>query len=261
MTLNLIPDLAVTVIPLYPRSVMLQFNFGQEYAYPIAFDIYRAGSETSELEKLNLRPITQFFFEDVGLKPLSKLFDVTYFIDVIFPYTKEKTRIGPIHLVCSPRLARTFFIARRMDEKHGIEYKSHTGIELCIYKRRHWGEQCTECFDAVLETSTTANCAECLGTGFVGGYWNPVNILGKLEPLIKTRDLMDRLNYQENINTQAHLRAFPLVQKDDILHEKCRNSLWYINTVSLVEHGRYPVKQLAELKEIDRADPLYSLLI
>lgn len=260
MPLDVSPVLDVTVIPRFPRSVILQFNFGKDLEYPIAFDVYRTGAE-EPLTKLNIKPLTQYFYEDFGLKPASKLFDVTYFIDIIFPFTSEKQRVGPIHLVSQPRLARTFFVARRMDEKHGIEYSSHTGIELDIYKRLHWGEKCTECYNEVLEAATTSDCESCLGTGFVGGYWNPISVLGKLEPLALSRNLLDRLNFQENVNTQAHMRAFPVLREDDIIHEKRRNVLWYAQAVQLVEHGRYPVKQLLELREIERNSPLYTRLI
>lgn len=259
MTLKVIPALDISVIPRWPRSVILQFNVGKNLPYPIAFDIYRTGDGES-LEKLNVSPITQFFFEDVGLKPQSKLFDVVYFVDIIFPFKADKQRIGPVHLVPQPRLARTFFIARRMDEKHGIEYESHTGIELAIYKRKHWGEKCTSCYNPILEAATTTNCNDCLGTNYVGGYWNPISVLGKLEPLTKSRNLLDKLNYQENIVIQAHMRAFPLIQEDDIIREVRRNVLWYGQAVQMTEHGRYPVKQLVELREIERGDPLYKSL-
>lgn len=257
--LDIEPQLTVAVIPLFPKSILLQFEIGTDLPYPIAFDVYRSGEGIS-LEKLNTSPITQYFFEDIGLKPISKLFDVTYYIDINFLHTPEKQRVGPVHLVPKPRLARTFFVARRMDEKNGIEYSSHTGVELELYKRRHWGEKCDSCYNEILESATTTDCEDCLGTSFKGGYWSPVPILGKLEPLVKSRSLMDRLSYQENINTQAYLRAFPLANRDDIIKETRRNSLWHVHTVQLIEHGRFPVKQIVELREIERKDPLYRLL-
>ncbi len=257
--LDITEALQVKIIPQFPRRIVISWSIGKEVKIPLAFNIFRSGIDSGEFEKLNRAPITHPFYFDDGLKPLSKLFHVVYKLEVLFPFTDETQMTRPIPLVCSPRLARTFFVARRMDEKHGIEYASHTGIELVILKRKQWGEKCTECINEVTGSSTKTDCGNCFGTGFEGGFWKPYETLGKIDPLVKTQSLQDPLGYQENINTQIHLRAFPIVVDGDVIVEKCQNLRWYVQVVQLIEHGRYPVKQLVEGRQIERGSPIYEI--
>ena len=252
--------LDIKIYPQYPRKIILSWDtVKQDLQFPIAANIYRSGSSGGEFEKLNTRPVVESFYEDVGLKPLSKLFDVTYNIEFIFPNTNRTQTVGPIFLAPNPRLKKAYLVAKRMDQKHSIEYRAHHGVELSIYKRRQWGDKCTECYDPVTEESYKSDCDECFGTAFVGGFWKPVTQLGKIEPFPKIQVIDGTFGYSENSTSQAHLRAFPLVKKGDIIVETASNNRHYINTVRLVEHARFPVKQLVEISTIERASPLYNL--
>jgi hypothetical protein len=44
-----------------------------------------------------------------------------------------------------------------------------------LYKRRYFGETCTQCTDYDTGEVTDSKCLECFGTGFVGGYFPPVH--------------------------------------------------------------------------------------
>ena len=250
--------LQIKVIPQYPRKVVISWDIGQELPYPLAFNIYRSGSSGGEFEKLNQFPFTEFFYEDLGLKPLSKLLQINYKLEIIFP-TGESQLTNPISIVPRPRLKKAFFVARRMDQKYGIEYNSHTGIELKVFKRRHWGEKCTSCFNPVTESSTNSNCPDCLGTTFKKGFWEGIPTLGKIDPKVLTQNLDPNLSFVENINAQMSLRAFPLVKKGDVIVNVTSNVRWYVNTVQLTEHTLFPVKQTVEVREIERSSILYSL--
>jgi len=257
--LDLTEALQVRIIPQPPQRIILSWDIGKTTPYPLAFNVYRSGIESGEFEKLNVQPVTGFFYNDDGLKPLSKLFHVVYKLEILFPFTEETQFSRPIPLASNPRLARTFFVARRMDEKYGIEYQAHSGIELVIFKQRQWGPTCTDCVNPVTGAPTKASCIDCFGTAIKKGFWEPYETLGKFEPLIKPQVLQDPMNFKEDITTQAYFRAFPIVTTGDIIVEKCQNIRWYIDRVQLVEHGRYPVKQVAEIRQIDRKSILYKL--
>lgn len=261
--LDIIEALDVQVFPQYPRRIVISWEIGKKLPFPVAFNIFRSGGDNGEFEKLNAKPVTGFFYFDDGLKPLSKIFEVIYQLEVIFPFSDEtgerKTqRTGNIPLVCSPRLKRSYLVAKRMDQKHFIEYRARSGVDLVVFKRKHFGEECTECYNPLTESSTKANCEECFGTGFIDGFWDPIETIGKIDPPVKIQQF-GQVQFEEPINTQAHLRAFPQVKKGDVVVEVCWNNRWYVNNVQTVEHGRYPVKQLAEIKMIPRDSALYEL--
>ena len=83
--------------------------------------------------------------------------------------------------------------------------------------------------------------------------------LGKIEPFPKVQVIDGTFGFTENLTSQAHLRAFPLVKKGDVLVETANNNRHYVNSVRLVEHTRFPVKQMVEIATIERSSPLYEL--
>ena len=252
--------LDIRVFPQYPRKIILSWDtVSEDLPYPIAANIFRSGSSEGEFEKINTQPVVESFYEDIGLKPLSKLFDVTYKIEFIFPFTEKRQTVGPIYLATNPRLKKAYLVAKRMDQKHSIEYRGHSGIELKIFKQKHWGTRCLECFDPVTEESFKTDCGNCFGTSFEGGFWNPVTILAKIEPFPKVQVIDGTFGVREDLSSQAHIRAFPIVKKGDFIVETANNNRHYINSVRLVEHTRFPVKQLVEISTIERSSPLYTL--
>ena len=75
--------LDIRIYPQYPRKVILSWEtVKKDLPYPIAANIFRSGTKEGEYKKINPQPVIGSFFEDIGLKPLSKLFDVTYKIAV-----------------------------------------------------------------------------------------------------------------------------------------------------------------------------------
>ena len=248
----------IRTYPQYPRKIIISWEVGGDLPYPLGINIFRSGSKEGPFEKLNSSIITGFYYEDFFTKPLSKISDIYYKLEFIAP-TEDPQFTEPFAVIPSPRLSRSYFIARRMDQKYGIEYKAHSGVDFSIYKRKHWGTRCTKCYNPVTESATKANCLDCFGTTFEGGYWDPVKTLGKVEPLVKTQTLQGDLNFSEDITSSLSLRAFPLVKKGDFVVEESSNRRWYIHTVQLTEHGRFPVKQTCEIRLIEKNSILYRL--
>jgi hypothetical protein len=251
-------DLDIKIYPQYPRRVVVSWSLGKNVIVPLRFNVYRSGGSNGEFEKLNVMPIPDFAYFDDGLKPLSKIFNVDYKLEVIWP-TGQKQLFGPFPLVSSPRLKEAYLVAKEMDREYSIEYKAYSGINLKIYKQRQWGERCTECYNFATEEVTDGSCEECLGTSFEGGFWNPIDILGKLDVYSRGQQIRDPFGFVEDHITTAHIRAFPTIRKGDIIVETAHNVRWYVNAVQVIEHGRFPVKQLAEIKQIERSSIFYTL--
>lgn len=251
----------IKIFPKYSpgnSEIVISWEIGKDLPYPLAFNVLRSGGDNGEFEKINVDPLVSFFYIDRDLKPLSKIFDVIYRLEVLFPFTDETQTTRNIPLVSSPRLKRSYLVAKRMDQKHFIEYRARSGITFVIFKRRRFGEKCTACYNPITEATTKTNCEECFSTGFKNGFWSPIETIGKIDPPVKVQR-MGSVQFEEPINSQASIRAFPIVRKGDVLVEVCSNDRWYINTVQIVEHGRYPVKQTAEIRMIPRDSVLYDL--
>lgn len=48
------------------------------------------------------------------------------------------------------------------------------GQPCAVLKRKGWGKRCPKCTDSVLREGVKSACTICWGTGFEGGFWNPV---------------------------------------------------------------------------------------
>jgi len=64
-------------------------------------------------------------------------------------------------------------ILREMVRKEELRQQG-TGFCGYLYKRRVWGVRCTQCSDWNTGQTTDSHCTTCYGTGFVGGYFDPV---------------------------------------------------------------------------------------
>jgi hypothetical protein len=251
-------DLDIKIFPQYPRRIVVSWEVGKNVIVPLRFNVFRSGGLEGEFKKLNNNPIPDFFYFDDGLKPLSKIFNVDYKLEVIWP-TGQTQILGPFSLVSSPRQKHAYLIAKEMDREYSIEYKAYSGVNLRIYKQRQWGERCTECYNPITEEVTDSNCPGCFGTSFVGGFWNPIDILGKIDIYPRGQQIRDPFGFTEDHVSTAHIRAFPTVRKGDIIIERAHNIRWYVNSVSVIEHARFPVKQLAEVRQIERSSVFYEL--
>jgi hypothetical protein len=251
-------DLDIKIFPQYPRRIVISWEIGKSVIIPLQFNIYRSGGTNGEFEKLNAAPIPDFFYFDEGLKPLSKIFNVDYKLEVIWP-SGQLQEFGPFPLVSSPRLKEAYLVAKEMDREYAIEYKAYSGVQFRIYKQKQWGERCDECYNFATEEVTNSSCEECFGTSFKGGFWNPIDILGKLDVYSRGQQIRDPFGFAEDHVSIAHIRAFPTVRKGDILIESAHNVRWYVNAVQVIEHARFPVKQLAEVKQIERTSIYYEL--
>ena len=251
-------DLDIKIFPQYPRRIVISWEIGNSVPVPLRFNIFRSGGLEGEFEKLNTAPVIEFYYFDDGLKPISKIFNVDYKLEVIWP-TGQTQIFGPFSLVSSPRLKQAYLVAKEMDREYAIEYKAYSGVNLRIFKRRQWGKRCEECYNAVTEEVTDSNCAECFGASFQGGFWDPIDILGKLDLYSRGQQIRDPFGFTEDHVTNMHIRAFPTVRKGDIIAETAHNIRWYVNAVQTIEHGRFPVKQLAEVRQIERTSIFYEL--
>jgi len=66
-------------------------------------------------------------------------------------------------------------LLRDMIRKENLRNMKYAGQHGYLLKRRRWGTLCTVCTDWDTEEVKNAKCPTCYGTGFVGGYFDPVH--------------------------------------------------------------------------------------
>jgi hypothetical protein len=128
----------------------------------------------------------------------------------------EVNNIGATHVDSKAGL-----LAKELHRRERVLYKTHpySRVDVIILMRKNSGNICPECGDINCPTSgPNISCANCYGTGIVGGYFK----YPKTEPMLMLDAHDDKLQPAENIVRNGAIQHFRtvftgLVREKDIL--------------------------------------------
>lgn len=158
------------------------------------------------------------------------------------------------------RNARLRLIKRVMLRNMYLMLKHLNGVEYALLKRRHFGTRCTLCYDANTNEVIVSNCATCYGTSWVGGYFDPVYILG--------RRLASQVNSgispqgKDDINmTRIQTLDFPKIEQGDILVERVHNQRFLVKQRYFPHVKTIATHQTLAVSELPRSAPEYKVAV
>jgi len=158
------------------------------------------------------------------------------------------------------RNRRLRLIKRTLMRNMYLMLKHLNGIEYALLKRRHFGTRCTECYDPVTRSVVKTGCATCYGTSWVGGYFDPVYVLGRR--LASQIDTTVSPQAKDDVNVvRIQMMDFPKVEEGDVLVELVHNHRF------LVKQRYYPhVKTIAThqtllVSELPRSAVEYGVVV
>lgn len=111
---------------------------------------------------------------------------------------------------------RDWLLGSRIIRKELLLLRKRSGLEGVLLKRRTIGDQCTSCVDPATGESQDAHCRICFGTGFVGGYYAPIDYLVAFAP---TQVTIKQDEFQGTTVTEvnpARAVASPIPSPNDI---------------------------------------------
>lgn len=121
------------------------------------------------------------------------------------------------------------------------------------------GPPCSRCYDPVQKKSTDPRCPVCYGTGFEGGYHEPVRTL-VIKRIIKTRA---RKTTQPIIQVPEQVEFLILsdvpVSPRDLVVDLQDMAIYRINLVNEVTERGFPLYQECQAKKLHLQAPEYSL--
>lgn len=160
-----------------------------------------------------------------------------------------------------PRIERRLFLLRRKilrDEY--VRLKKLVGIEFYLLKRRHFGTRCTNCYDPYTREVTISHCSECYGTSWIGGYFNPVEILGAPQESQVQSDLSPQTKDDIRMS-QIQLLDFPRIDEGDLLIEKAHNRRFLVKRRYYTTLKRISVHQTVSVSELERQAKEYMVSV
>lgn len=165
--------------------------------------------------------------------------------------------------IFSPRAGvarRLQLIQRSIQRKAIIAIQFFSGVSVAVLKRRHFGVRCTHCFDQAVKMVTLSNCKNCYGTGWEGGYFDP--ILSYARVMDSPADIQSESSSKTMIvQSQIELLDFPRLEKGDIIVEVDNNKRWIVHSMGERVLRRQRISQHATCRELERSASEYLVPI
>ena len=148
-------------------------------------------------------------------------------------------------------------IARR----HRIQLvNGRVGNKVYVFHRMHNSTRCPECWDDILQKRSRVNCSVCNSTGFIQGYYNPIETYISFGPeQVSISQQIDGPSTAPN-QVQCWTSNYPIINVGDVIIEPGSNRIWDVHSVGLTMYKRVITKQDIVLSREDGDDPIYSLI-
>ena len=154
-------------------------------------------------------------------------------------------------------------IIRDMIRKENLRNMKYAGQHGYLLKRRRWGEPCTVCTDWDTEEIKNAKCPVCYGTGFVGGYFEPVHYWVSPSEPGKQRRTTTQDTGQGIIEDRTRLGRgvnCPWLDTEDLWIESNSDRRYFVQTVREVTYRGLPILfDPIELRMAPATDVVYTV--
>lgn len=148
-------------------------------------------------------------------------------------------------------------IAIELVRKKQVFLRVKGGVEMVVYLRKRWGPKCSRCYSKERMESQDENCPDCYGTGYSGGYLNPVTLVGLFNPPEKV--IVDAGIKIESGSTFFELGNWPTLDRNDLIIDRRMNIRYIIDSAKHTTHRGYPISQVARVVQTDETDIVYNL--
>jgi hypothetical protein len=143
--------------------------------------------------------------------------------------------------------------AKEIIRREAIALRSSFGGEkFLVLKRKKTGARCSDCWDDTLQRRTKEDCKTCYDTGWVGGYWEPIEIQGSMGAAPR-RTLLNLFGEWETQDTFLRSAPKPLISPQDIIVD-IQNRRWRVVENRPIEKGQYIIQQQVRMNRINDTD-------
>lgn len=145
-------------------------------------------------------------------------------------------------------------------EEHLFKYRYVDGVPVLFYIKKNEGERCPECWDSVMKRVTKSSCKTCFGTGYLEGYYPPIDGWLNFGPQTQNAAVGTQGVTQPN-KTQIDFTDWPNLRPGDVIFEIQNHLFWRVSSVVSPEKNRVPLLQQVQVNAINRSDIEYKLLM
>jgi len=215
------------------------------------FQVLRSESPHGPWTSISVPLKDIYHFRDTGPALLHTWRHLFYLLRITHQPTSEVTDVGPTTQDGEPDL-----IAMEITRQEDVLFRELIGRKCWLFPVRTFGPKCI-CYDRVTSRRTKSNCLTCFDTGYLGGYFSPIECFIQIDPATNT-PTMGPHGEAHNQDTSGRLISFPPIKPKDILVE-AENKRWVVFAVNHTQRLRAAVHQELSLHLLPVGDVAYKL--
>lgn len=153
-----------------------------------------------------------------------------------------------------------YLLAKDIVRREFVRLKKFTGTQGLYLGRKQWGTACNNCLDELTGMPTQAHCTVCYGTGYIGGYYTPVEFW-VTEDTINMREQTDpNRNVTSDQVQMVRVVAAPYLTAKDVWINTTTDERWFVESKKelAVIRGR-PLVTAVELRKVEPDNVVYTL--
>lgn len=249
----------VAVLPAYMHKVHIQWSIGNLGPGDLTYVVQKSGSPEGPWVTITTSPLINVYsYIDENAQLYA--FDRTIYYKVIATNTVTNLSIESApHNILGNFDRRRYLLWRKMNYDEEIMLRKGNGVPIKVVKKKHFGARCTTCYDASTGMILHSSCAECNGTGWLEGYYNPTSTWGHIKPSTPRTSETAQAGVPQVESTNAFLLNYPLVEKEDLIVEVNTNTIWRVESKQDTELIRMPVHQDIVLNKVPLSDVVYEM--
>lgn len=249
-------DISATLYLIYGPEMILEWSV-PDYLGACTFDVFRSDTEYGPWDKINSNVLTGNTLK-VTREVKDSKFISNFFLIECTPVYSFKIRSGVITLQ-NVRSDWVNLRAREIQRREWLLLRKFTGINSLVFRRKTFGQRCSQCWDPVAKKVLQDNCPTCLGTSFEGGYFTGYETYLQYDPTPNTTTLGYQGKLEPN-QIQAWTISYPSLANLDVVLRIPDGKIYRIDSVQSTELQTVPVRQMVLLTELSKNNIEYQLI-
>lgn len=223
------PFVSVECAIRYDNARVITWSMNPKMSYPDNFILQvenaRTGGPWSVLAS-DLKDTCSYI--DTRRRNYNKFMDELYRLRIILPdtgeeYVSEVVQAGKFKAF--PFSAEAENVIKQAEK--AIEDSGCSGV---LLKKKHWGQRCPDCTDFDGQNTVNEHCPRCLGTGYIGGYYNGIT-MWVIKDSIQTSEEQTDDCVEAAETVQGRCIAYPWVRPGDVWCEDHTNKRFRVDKV------------------------------
>lgn len=146
-------------------------------------------------------------------------------------------------------------LAQELAFRFGAQLYVHAGRRVLIFPAKREGKRCV-CQDTIRGRPMRSDCPSCFGTGYAGGFWNPILVPVKI---FEGQTIAGPA--PSGKNGMMQLAIYPIIGRYDLIVE-AEGTRWRVpetSSIKFLRHARAPYQQHVNIVKVAPNDVLYSI--